>query len=228
MISCALNHITYGYVIRELFTLNEFLILYNLCLLLHLLTRLNNLTENVVCTFCLYFPSEITELYLNVLLGKEMLHSSFLCDVQICTFKKNCYSCFTERKENILYNYIRNCVHKKIKSNTLSIALSPLPFSLPACLPSNQCLTDTSLPFCALSPLSSFPLECSCLVGFLQDGIEDSEMFYILQMACDHNCTAEGSCWDLLIGCTVLRDHPPPLCVGAACWLWLTCVVPQD
>ncbi len=60
-----------------------------------------------------------------------------------------------------------------------------------------------------------------CLVGFLQDGIEDTEMFYILQMACDHNCTAEGSCWDFPIGCAVLRDHPT-LCVGAACgWIVL-------
>lgn len=61
-------------------------------------------------------------------------------------------------------------------------------------------------------------------------------MFYLLQMACDSNCTAEGSCWDLLIGCSVLRDPPhpphtptptpPTLCVGAACWLRLVCVVP--
>lgn len=64
-----------------------------------------------------------------------------------------------------------------------------------------------------------------CLVGFLQGGIEDTEVFYILQMACDYNCTAEGSCWDLLIGSSVLRDHPT-LCVGAACWLRLVCVVP--
>lgn len=49
-------------------------------------------------------------------------------------------------------------------------------------------------------------------------------MFYILQMACDHNCTAEGSCWDLLIGIAVLRDHPA-LSVGAACWLLLNRVV---
>lgn len=65
-----------------------------------------------------------------------------------------------------------------------------------------------------------------CLVGFLQDGIEDTEMFYILQMACDHNCTAEGSCWDLLIGIAVLRDHPS-LSVGAACWLSLNRIVPH-
>lgn len=62
------------------------------------------------------------------------------------------------------------------------------------------------------------------MVGFLQDGIEDTEMFYILQMACDYNCTAEGSCWDLLIACAVLRDHPT-LCVDAACWLWLNCIM---
>ncbi|XP_037830702.1 protocadherin Fat 1a isoform X5 [Kryptolebias marmoratus] len=30
----------------------------------------------------------------------------------------------------------------------------------------------------------------------ITDGIEDSEMFYILQMACDHNCTAEGGNYD--------------------------------
>lgn len=60
-----------------------------------------------------------------------------------------------------------------------------------------------------------------CLVGFLQGGIEDTEMFYILQMTCDHNCTAEGSC------CDELRDHPA-LSVGAACWLWLNCIVLLD
>ncbi|KAA8594619.1 hypothetical protein FQN60_011754 [Etheostoma spectabile] len=30
----------------------------------------------------------------------------------------------------------------------------------------------------------------------ITDGIEDTEMFYILQMACDHNCTAEGGNYD--------------------------------
>ncbi|KAM9769203.1 protocadherin Fat 1a isoform 1-T2 [Menidia menidia] len=30
----------------------------------------------------------------------------------------------------------------------------------------------------------------------ITDGTEDSEMFYILQMACDHNCTAEGGNYD--------------------------------
>ncbi|XP_014882846.1 protocadherin Fat 1a isoform X1 [Poecilia latipinna] len=30
----------------------------------------------------------------------------------------------------------------------------------------------------------------------ITDGSEDSEMFYILQMACDHNCTAEGGNYD--------------------------------
>lgn len=62
------------------------------------------------------------------------------------------------------------------------------------------------------------------LVGFLQDGIEDTEMFYILQMTCDHNCTAEGSCWDLLTVVVVKRS----LCVGAACWLWFVCFVSLD
>lgn len=94
---------------------------------------------------------------------------------------------------------------------------------LPACPPFNQCLTDTSLFFSSLFLCSAycFPLFSGmfCLVGFLQDGIEDTEMFYILQMACDHNCTAEGSCWDFLIGCAVLRDHP------TLCWCCLLAVV---
>lgn len=99
---------------------------------------------------------------------------------------------------------------------------------LPSYPPSNQCLTDTSLFLLfSLFLCYCFPLFSGMfcwLVGFLQDGIEDTEMFYILQMACDHNCTAEGSCWDLLIGCAVLRDHPT-LSVGAACcWLCLNCV----
>lgn len=63
------------------------------------------------------------------------------------------------------------------------------------------------------------------LVGFLQDGIEDTEMFYILQMTCDHNCTAEGSCWDLLTVVVVVKRS---LCVGAACWLWFVCFVSLD
>lgn len=99
---------------------------------------------------------------------------------------------------------------------------------LPACHPSNQCLTDTSLFFssllCYCLPLFSGMF---CLVGFLQGGIEDTEMFYILQMTCDHNCTAEGSCCDLLIGCADLRDHPT-LSVSGACWLWLNCIVQLD
>lgn len=61
------------------------------------------------------------------------------------------------------------------------------------------------------------------LVGFLQDGSEDSDMFYILQMACDYNCTAEGSCWDLLIGWAVLGDHVTLSVSGAPCWLWMGC-----
>lgn len=101
---------------------------------------------------------------------------------------------------------------------------------VPARPPSNQCLTDTSLFFSLLPFLCSafaFPLFLwNVLFGwiFLQDGIEDTEMFYILQMACDHNCTAEGSCRDLITGCAVLRHHPT-LCFGGACWLWLNCVV---
>lgn len=63
-----------------------------------------------------------------------------------------------------------------------------------------------------------------CLVGLLQGGIEDAEVFYILQMACDYNCTAEGSCWDLLIGSSVLRDHPT-LCLLTAAHVHCTTVV---
>lgn len=114
-----------------------------------------------------------------------------------------------------------------IKEQLLLEMLASSPF-LPACLPSNQCLTDTSLFFSLSVLFYCFPLFSGmfCLVGFLQGGIEDTEMFYILQMACDHNCTAEGSCWNLLIGHAVLRDHPT-LSVGAARRLSLTCVLPR-
>lgn len=66
---------------------------------------------------------------------------------------------------------------------------------------SNRRLTDKSL-FLVFRSFTAFPLFSGmhCLVGLLQDGVEDSEMFSILQMACDHNCTAEGSC------CHVLKD----------------------
>lgn len=119
--------------------------------------------------------------------------------------------------------------------------MSP-PF-LQSCPPSNQCLTDTSLVFSPFFSLSLFALPTAFLIlwnvlfgwifffFFLQDGIEDSQMFYILQMACDHNCTAEGSCWDLLIGSTVcyeIKPHCacvvlPVTVVGWFCLVYLWC-----
>lgn len=110
---------------------------------------------------------------------------------------------------------------KRLKSFKRNACSSPFPS---ACFPSNHCLTDASpfslLLFVLFHCFPSF-YGMFCLVGFLQDGSEDSEMFYILQMTCDHNCTAEGSCWDLLIGCAVLWDHLMLSVSGADCWLWL-------
>lgn len=119
-----------------------------------------------------------------------------------------------------------HCTHEKISKclpSNRNAGSSPSPS---ARFPSNQCLTDTS-PFSLLLFVlfHCFPSFSGmfCLVGLLQDGSEDSEMFYILQMACDHNCTAEGICWDLLIGCAVLRDHVTLSVSGATCRLWLAC-----
>lgn len=98
-----------------------------------------------------------------------------------------------------------------------------LPSSQPVFPLINVWLTHLFSSLLSLCSFTAFPFFSGmfCLVGCLQDGIEDTEMFYILQMACDHNCTAEGICWDLLIACAVLRDHLHCLLVLPAGCGWL-------
>lgn len=60
--------------------------------------------------------------------------------------------------------------------------------------------------------IDSFPCVL-CLLSMLSFFLAEpgdklaSEVFYILQMACDLNCTAEGICWDHIIYYQIMRSE---------------------